>query len=503
MKNLLIILLVIIGIVMMYLGGVKAPKFMMPNNYQFLLRYAVENNDSELLDHVTLTLDKIAYGGVYDHIGGGFARYSVDEKWHIPHFEKMLYDNAQLVSLYSNAYKVTKNPLYKEVIEETLEFISREMTNSEGGFYSSLDADSKDKQGVLEEGTYYIYTSEELQQQLQGDYNLFKEYYNINSFGKWEDNHYVLIRDKSDSEIEKEFQISSESLHQKKKAWKKHLLNYRNTRPKPRLDDKTLTSWNALMLKGYVDAYKALNDNTYLEAAHKNAVFISETQLQANGSLHHNYKGGKSSINGYLEDYALSIEAFISLYQVSLDKRWLTLSKKLTDYTLENFFDEEKQMFYFTSMEDSPIVTRNMEYRDNVIPASNSIMAKNLFMLSKYFENTSFAEISAQMLKNISSAIERYPSGFSNWLDLLANFQNEFFEVVVVGDQVAEKIIEINQHYLPNIILAGSTSELSEPLFENRFIAGETLIYVCVNNACKLPVSETKQAIKSITKKEQ
>ncbi|NND89155.1 MAG: thioredoxin domain-containing protein, partial [Flavobacteriaceae bacterium] len=228
------------------LGGTdRAPKFMMPNNYEFLLRSAVENDDQELLDYVTLTLDKIAYGGVYDQIGGGFARYSTDKKWHVPHFEKMLYDNAQLVSLYSDAYLVTKDPLYKEVVEETLEFIEREMTTSEGAFYSSLDADSESETGELEEGTYYIYTEAELKDQLGNDFELFKTYYNINSYGKWEGEHYVLIRNQPEAEIIEEFDISEETLQQKKDSWRSKLLNYRNKRAKPRLDDKTQTSWNA------------------------------------------------------------------------------------------------------------------------------------------------------------------------------------------------------------------------------------------------------------------
>jgi uncharacterized protein YyaL (SSP411 family) len=257
-------------------GGInRSPKFMMPNNYQYLLRNAFQNDNKELLDQVELTLDKIAYGGVYDQIGGGFSRYSVDEKWHIPHFEKMLYDNAQLVSLYSDAYLVTKKPLYKEVVFETLDYIAREMTTPEGAFYSSLDADSKSETGELEEGAYYIYTKEELQDILKADFDLFKEYYNINSFGKWEDNHYVLIRDKSDIEISEKNGITIEVLNEKKKKWKKTLLNYRNKRDKPRLDDKTLTSWNGLMLKGYVDAYKAFQQPKHLDAALKNANFIN------------------------------------------------------------------------------------------------------------------------------------------------------------------------------------------------------------------------------------
>ena len=471
---------------------------MMPNNYQYLLRNAFQNDNKELLDQVELTLDKIAYGGVYDQIGGGFSRYSVDEKWHIPHFEKMLYDNAQLVSLYSDAYLVTKKPLYKEVVFETLDYIAREMTTPEGAFYSSLDADSKSETGELEEGAYYIYTKEELQDILKADFDLFKEYYNINSFGKWEDNHYVLIRDKSDIEISEKNGITIEVLNEKKKKWKKTLLNYRNKRDKPRLDDKTLTSWNGLMLKGYVDAYKAFQQPKHLDAALKNANFIKNNLLQKNGALYRTYKNGKSSINGYLEDYASVIEAYIDLYEVTMDEQWLTLSKQLTDYTFTNFFDSDKSMFYFTSKEDPALVARTFEYRDNVIAASNSIMAKNLYKLSHYYDETNYANTARQMLKNVTKEMEQYPSGFSNWLDLLENYQDNYFEIVVVGKNASEKINEINQYYIPNKLVAGSTKGGNSPLLEGRYVEGETLIYVCVNNACKLPVRETNKAIESL-----
>lgn len=482
-------------------GGIKrSPKFMMPNNLEFLLRYAVQNEDEKVLNHVILTLDKIAYGGVYDQIGGGFSRYSTDVRWHIPHFEKMLYDNAQLVSLYSHAYLVTQKPLYKDVVTETLEYISREMTNDQGSFYSSLDADSETTKGGsdLVEGAYYVYTKKELKTLLNDDFNLFASYYNVNNFGKWEKDNYVLVREKTDAEIIEKFSITLKELQQKKKNWKQQLLDFRNKRPKPRLDDKTLTSWNALMLKGYVDAYKTFQNKEYLDAALKNAHFIAQTQWQENGALFHNYKDGKSTINGYLEDYATVIDAYIALYEVTLDKQWINNAKKLADYTFTHFFDEEKSMFYFTSNEDLKLVSRSLEYRDNVIPASNSIMAKNLYKLSHHFDENKFAETAKQMLKNVEPEMDSYPSGFSNWLDLLSNYQTKFYEIVVVGDNALEIVSEINQNYIPNKLIAGSTTAIKSPLLEGRYLEGETYIYVCVNNTCKLPVKETHKALELI-----
>jgi uncharacterized protein YyaL (SSP411 family) len=481
-----------------YGGYNRAPKFMMPNNWHYLLRHAVQHEDKALLQHVNKTLTKMAYGGIYDHVGGGFSRYSVDSKWHIPHFEKMLYDNAQLVSLYSDAYLVTQNPLYEQVVYETLSFIASEMTNKEGGFYSSLDADSQSEEGMLEEGAFYTFTKEELTDLLNSDFELFAAYYNINEFGYWENGKYVLIRSKSDAEVETEFGLSSTQLADKKAAWKNVLKEYREKRPKPRLDDKSLTSWNALMLTAYVDAYRAFQKKEFLEAALANANFIKKYQFRDNGTLYHSYKGGKSTINGYLEDYAAVIDAFIALYEVTLEHEWLERAKELAEVAKRDFYDAESGMFHFTSLEDPALIARSVEYRDNVIPASNSILAKSLFKLSHYYDVPAFGTTARQMLKNVLPEIEQYPKGFSNWLDLLANYQFNFYEVVAVGPQAQHKIKSLGQYYLPNTLFAGSTAPSDHYLTEGRYVDGETFIYVCMNNTCKLPVRETEKAIESI-----
>ena len=478
-------------------GGMnKAPKFMMPNNYHFLLRYAYQNNDTELLDFVNLTLKKMAYGGVFDQIGGGFSRYSVDAKWHIPHFEKMLYDNGQLVSLYTDAYLITKNEIYKDIVIETLKYIKQEMTTSNGAFYSSLDADSDTSEGELEEGAFYVWTKNELNTLLKEDFELFSDYYNINNYGFWEHDNYVLIRKDDDDSIIKKHNLTKTILVEKKEAWKVLLLKERNQRAKPRLDDKTLTSWNAIMLKGYTDAYRVFGNDDYLAIAEKNANFIVNNQLREDGGLYHNYKNGKSSINGYLEDYAATIDAFITLYENTLDEKWLTTAKGLANYTFDHFFDSASNMFFFTSNEDASLVSRSIEYRDNVIPASNSIMAKNLFKLSHYFDNEQFSATAMTMLNNIKPEMQEYPSGYSNWFDLMLNYAQPYYEVAIVGANVKQKIDELNKTYIPNKLIAGSTSENNMPLLENRYNPNNTLIYVCVNKACKLPVSKVKDAIK-------
>jgi hypothetical protein len=480
-------------------GGMnRAPKFMMPNNLHFLLRQAYQNNDTELQKYVNTTLTQMAYGGVYDQIGGGFSRYSVDAKWHVPHFEKMLYDNAQLVSLYSDAFLITKNPLYKTIVEETLEFVEREMTHDDGTFYSALDADSKTPEGELEEGAYYVWTKDELETLLTDDYKLFSDYYNINNYGLWEHGNYVLIRKDSNEEFGEKHVLNNSEINEKLKDWKNELLEARNKRSLPRLDDKILTSWNALMIKGYVDAYRVLNNPDYLSKAEKAANFIINKQLKSDGSLFHTYKEGKSTVNAYLDDYASVIDSFIALYENTLNETWLKTAKNLTNYVFDHFFNDTSKMFYFTSDEDSSLVTRNIEYRDNVIPASNSIMAKNLFKLSHYFDNDAYNKTAQTMLNNVKPEMIQYPSGYSNWFDLMLNYTDNYYEVAVVGEKSMEKIQQMNQTYLPNKLLIGSTTENDLPLLKNRYVDNKTLIYVCVNKACKLPVEDVDRAIKLI-----
>lgn len=372
-------------------GGAQAPKFPMPNNYEFLLQYYYHTKDKEILDVVQLTLDKMAFGGIYDQIGGGFARYSTDKYWKAPHFEKMLYDNGQLVSLYSQAYQLTKKPLYKHIVYQTLEYVESEMTAKNGAFYSSLDADSEG-----EEGKFYVWSKEELESILKDDYPLAKEYYNINATGKWEGN-YILLRKKDNVEIAKQFNLSVTEVENKIDKINALLLLERNKRIRPGLDDKTLTSWNALMLKGYIDAYNVFGEEKFLKAAIKNANFIVNTQHRKDGGLNHNYKNGVSNLDGYLEDYSFTTEAFIGLYQATFDEKWLAYAKQLTDYTITHFYDPETGFFFFTSNNAKGLIARKMELTDNVIPASNSSMAKTLFLLGEIYSNEDYTNKSKQI----------------------------------------------------------------------------------------------------------
>ncbi|MFT5146194.1 MAG: hypothetical protein ACI9H1_000913 [Polaribacter sp.] len=483
-------------------GGFKgAPKFPMPNSLDFLLRYGYQFKDTKVAAYLNNTLTKIAYGGIYDPIAGGFSRYAVDEKWHIPHFEKMLYDNAQLVSIYAKAYIASKNDLFKEVVIESLNFIKEELTAENGAFYSSLDADSKNKLGEKEEGAFYEWTEPELQLILGSDFELFKDFYNINSYGFWEKEKYVLIRNSSKKAFAAKHKLSLFALNDKINTWKKNLKTARNKRSKPNLDDKVLTSWNALMIQGYVDAYRAFGNLEYLEMALKNANFIIEKQRRRDGGLNRNFKNGLSTINAYSEDYATIIQAYISLYEVTLDEKWLTTSTELMEYLFANFFNEKNGMFHFTSKEDENLIARKYEVIDGVIPASNSLIANSLFKLGHYYSNNKYLKTAEQMLNNIKEDVKNSPGNYSNWLHLMINFTKPFYEVVVAGNEALEVNKSLIKKYTPNILIAGTSEENNTvPLLNYKFNEDETFIYVCVNGTCKKPEVNLEKALLNIKK---
>ena len=483
-------------------GGYKgAPKFPMPNSLDFLIRYGHQFNDKKVAAYLNNTLTKIAYGGIYDQVSGGFSRYVVDEKWHIPHFEKMLYDNAQLVSVYAKAYLNNKKYLYKEVVTESLKFVKEELTAENGAFYSSLDADSKNKTGEKEEGAFYEWTEAELQLILGNDFELFKDFYNINSYGFWEKDKYVLIRNTSKTVFSAKHNLPLQVVNDKISNWKSSLKTARNKRSRPNLDDKVLTSWNALMIQGYVDAYRAFGNLEYLEVALKNANFLIDQQRREDGGLNRNFKNKFSTINAYSEDYATVIQAYISLYEVTLDEKWLTTSKELMEYLFVNFFNEKNGMFHFTSRKDENLIARKYEVIDGVIPASNSLIANSLFKLGHYYSNNKYLKASEQMLNNLKEDIKLSPGNYSNWLHLMTNITKPFYEVVVAGNAALEVNNSLIRNYTPNILIAGTSKENKTlPLLGYKYNEEDTFIYVCVNGTCKKPVTSLKKALANIKK---
>jgi len=484
-----------------FLGGYKrAPKFMMPVNYNFLLDFGYSLKDSNVEEYVQTTLTRMAWGGIFDHVGGGFSRYSVDTKWHVPHFEKMLYDNGLLISLYSKAYAATKNKLYKKVVQQSISFIREELLDSNHGFYSSLDADSLTEKGTLEEGAFYVWKESQLRQILKEDYPLFRNFFNINSYGFWEEEKYVLIRDGEISEIAKNNGISEEYLEERILKSLQVLKKEREKRNKPRLDDKILTSWNGLALKGLTDAYRYLGKEEYKNVAIKNANFILSNLSNSQGGLYHNHKNGKSSIQGFLEDYASVIEGLLGLYEVTFDKKWLDQSVSLTKYVLDNFTDTSTGLFFFTCNKDKEaLIRQTIEVADNVIPSSNSIMAHNLFKLSKYYPEQHYTIRLQQIMQTMNKTIIESPQNHANWLHLLLLMKQKFYEVAIIGENfesIGEKLI---QTYMPNVIFAASKEKDNGLLIlKNRFIKNKTLIYVCEDGSCQLPVENQLDALSII-----
>ena len=472
-------------------GGTKgSPKFMLPNNWQFLLRTGMQFQDDKILEQLKLTLLEMAFGGLYDQIGGGFARYSTDEIWKVPHFEKMLYDNAQLLHLYSEAYQADQNPLYKQVVSETVSFLKRELLSPENGFYSALDADSEG-----EEGKFYVWTKPELQQLLGTDFELFGDYFNVNSLGFWEHNQYILMRTEDNDSFAKKHQLSIENIEKKVQNWKSLLLKEREKRIRPGLDDKILTSWNAMTISGLISCYKAFSNPEYLELALANANFLKQKLVGADDHLFHSYKNNQSKISGFLEDYAFAIEAYTALFEANGQKEWLDLAQRLTEITFQEFFDAQKSIFYFTASQQQDLITRTIEIHDNVIPSSNSVMARNLFRLSYLLDRPDYLETAQKMFSTVSGNMAEYPSGYSNWSQLMLDLTGNHFEVAIVGENALSLVKELQKNYLLHVVFCAGTTENDLTLLKDRFVSGKTLIYICQNNSCQLPVETVDEAL--------
>ena len=473
------------------LGGMnRAPKFPMPSIWRFLLRAQALTSNQALLDQASLTLREMAWGGIYDQAGGGFARYSVDAEWLVPHFEKMLYDNGQLVSLYAEAYQVTKEELFREVVYDTVAFIERELTSPEGGFYSSLDADSEG-----EEGKFYVFTKEELGDLLGDEEALFSAYYNCTSLGNWEHGRNILHRRQTDAAFAEEHELAPEVLVQLVREWKQKIMAARARRVRPGLDDKILTGWNALMLSGLLDAYRAFSEPTFLQLALRNAAFIRQ-KLRNDAGLWRNYKNSRATIAGFLEDYALVIQAFIQLYEVTFDETWLREATMLTEYVMVNFFDSQEKQFFYTDATGEALIARKKELFDNVIPSSNSVMAHNLHRLGLHLENTVYTELATAMLQQVQELVVKEPQHLTNWASLYAAMLKPTAEIALVGPQAETLRGELQQYFLPNAVVAGTTTRSDLPLLQQRTAQNEqTTIYVCFNRACQKPVHTVAEAL--------
>ena len=471
-------------------GHTTDQKFMMPGNLIFLLHYAQETGDTSASEFVKITLDKMMQGGLMDQIAGGFYRYSTDAYWKVPHFEKMLYDNAQALSLYANGFKIFQDAGYKNVIEQTFQFLEREMSNGEGAYFAALDADSEG-----EEGKYYVWTAEELQSVLGESYEQFSTYYGINPGSEWEEGKFVLFRSLSDEEFLKVHAMESAEFEELKAEWIKQLLAVRSERMAPGLDDKIITSWNALLIIGMVDAFEATGQLKYLNKAIDVYDFLKANNQDERGMLHTYKPGGKRNA-GFLEDYAYLAQAALRLYSATGESDYLDEARKIHFRAEERFADVASGLLRYS--ETSDLIATVVKTNDDVIPSANAVMAQNAFLLGHIDYNKDLINRSQEMVKTLWNNSSKNPENFAQWNRLGLQMMYPFFEIAVVGNDATEISPDLWKEYLPNALVVQSTADSELPLFKGRFEESETFIYVCRDNTCKLPVKTTEAALEQL-----
>ena len=482
-------------------GFGMAPKFPQPMTPEFLLRYHDHGYNPRALELVELTLEKMAYGGIYDQVGGGFHRYSTDAYWLVPHFEKMLYDNALLARLYLHAFQITGKPLYRRITEETLDYVLREMTDSGGGFYSAQDADSEG-----EEGKFFVWTPEEIMDVLgEEDGRVFSGYFGVTSNGNFEGKN-ILNVPRDPEAFAAEHQLDPEQLDGIVARGRTKLLEVRDLRVHPLLDDKVLASWNGLMLRSFAEAGAVLGRADYLEAAVKNAEFLT-TVMCPQGRLLRTYRNGEAKLLGYLEDYSCVADGLIALYEATLDLRWLENAVAMADSMIELFWDEATGGFYDTGSDHEALVIRPRDVFDNAQPCGGSVASDALLKLAVFTGNDDYAAKAAVPLRSLHEHMARSPGGTGHWLSALDFYISAVKEVAVVGPSgnaaTSELLDTVRRQFLPNKVLMGYDPSSLEstgraglnlggyPLLEGRgMVNGQPTAYVCQNYVCQLPVTE-------------
>ena len=474
-------------------GFGRAPKFPQTFSIQFLLRYYQMTGQEEALQQACLSLDKMICGGIYDQIGGGFARYATDRNWLVPHFEKMLYDNALLVSTLSEAYQLTHNPLYRETIGETVGFIQREMLSPEGGFYSALDADSEG-----EEGKYYVWDKAEIEEILGTEADLFCRFYDVTGAGNWEGKN-ILHRPLAYDSFARENGMQAELLRSRLRAAASALLLKRRQRVPPLLDDKILLGWNALMTTALCKAYAATGQDEYKALAVRNIDFLLKKFAGEGEELFHTYKAGHAKYPAFLDDIACLIQALTGLQEITGDAKYLLKANSLTESCVINFGEEKTGMFYFTHRNQQDVIMRKKEVYDGAVPSGNSVMAANLLYLSIVFDKSEWKQRVADMLKAMQEATIKYPTSFGNWSMVTHLFAAGMNEIVLAGenpDIFWKKILHI---FMPNKVLQIAVPGFdgrSFPLLKGKDGVKDPVIFLCRDYACHNPVNNFESFIR-------
>ncbi|HRO45627.1 thioredoxin domain-containing protein [Agriterribacter sp.] len=475
-------------------GFGRAPKFPQTFTIQFLLRHFFYTQNEKALHQALLSLDKMIYGGIYDQLGGGFARYATDSKWLVPHFEKMLYDNALLVIVLSEAYQLTKNQLYADTIGHTMDFIERELMSEEGGFFSALDADSE---GV--EGKYYVWNKKEIESVLQEDAAVFCKYYGISEEGNWEHRNILSVLQPLD-EFAAQHKLDKATIAATLHYCRTRLLEVRQKRVPPLLDDKILLSWNALMNMACSKAYAALGEERYKQSAQKNMAFLLRKFRDGHtGSWLHAYKNGVSRHPAFLDDYAFLVQALICLQEITGNRDYLLTSKQLMELIIDNFSEAETGFFFYTHRNQQDVILRIKEVYDGATPAGNSIMAWNLHYLSLVFDNAAWRARALAMCTSLNGVIVKYPTSFGMWAAITYDIFYGLNEIAVVGNRYKDVASDIAAHYLPNkVIQSAPGNDADFPLLTGRHVKDKTYIYLCRNYSCLQPVEKVADVIQLI-----
>jgi len=473
-------------------GFGKAPKFPQTFTIQFLLRHYYFTKEKEALEQACMSLDKMIRGGIYDQVGGGFARYATDDEWLVPHFEKMLYDNALLVTVISEAYQLTGQDRYRSTIIQTMEFLMREMLSDEGGFYAAQDADSEG-----EEGKYYVWTKEEIDKILQGDTHLFCKYYNVLPAGNWEGKN-ILHVEISEEDFAQMENADVADIKKRLSACRKKLLEHRDQRIPPLLDDKILLGWNALMITACCKAYAALGIDEFKQLAITNIDFLWK-KLRGTGiyHFHHTYKNGTAIIPAFLDDYACLVAALIQLQEITGNSEYLQKARELTGWVIENFTEEDTGYFFFTHKEQKDIIIRKKELYDGAVPSGNAVMALNLLYLSVLFDNNEWKKIALSNCEMISGAVVNYPVSFGVWATMLQTVTYDINEVVITGQKTQNIVKTFLSKFIPNRVFQSATDKNNEfPLLKDKPVTQTPLIFLCREYTCQNPVTEVDELIR-------
>ena len=473
-------------------GGEKQnQKFITPTKFNYILQYQHLNEDTKIKAYLKNTLENISNSGIVDHLEGGFYRYTVDPEWKIPHFEKMLYDNAQLLSLYANAYKEFKTPLFKSTVYKTFDFLQKRMENTEGGYFSAIDADNE--QG---EGRYYMFNVDEIKKAAGQDLSMILDYYQIELDKPIENSFYHLRKTNDFNIFLKKYSITNDQLVEKQQKWESQFEELKEKREFPLTDKKIITSWNAQMVSGLLNSFEAFGDKQFLNQAHRTFTFLREN-LISGAELMHTFQANKAKMEANLEDYSFMIRAALGLYQNTGNVDYLEQADELTENAIKNF--ETTKNPFFTYTKNPVMFSEIISVNDNVIPSANAIMAENLWTLGHLLEKKEYSAKAKKMLDVMTSYFnEGRGSDYSQWAQLITKEAFSYKEVVIVGPEAQNVNQEIQQNYLPNVLFQISNKPRELPLLKDRFFKKETLIYVCENKVCLRPSETVVDALKQI-----